>query len=97
MNMMQRYENVVARYTDDQGADIAIVEYISGFYFVTFNYLSSPVSGSNWNNLENAEQQILKLRKKAIKCNSICNRCINPDCKGTPESVWTGCVFRKVK
>jgi len=96
-DLINKYKTVVARYTDDQGTDIAIIEYINGFYFVTYNYLTSPVSGSDWNNFKRAENQILKLRKNAVRCNSICDKCVNPDCCGTSESVWTGCVYRKTR
>jgi len=31
--------------------------------------------------------------------NNMCNNCIclNVDCKGSQETVWTGCIFKKTE
>ena len=106
INLMERYENVVARYQDAAVTDTAIIEKLANGkgYSVTYNYMTSPCSGGIFEKLEEAEETILRLRKTAYKhvdnfkidkCNSMCNGCKNPECAGEVEKVWTGCVFRK--
>lgn len=105
-NLMERYQNVVARYQDAAVTDMAIIEKMANGrgYMVTYNYMTSPCNGGIFETFKDAEETIFRLRKTAYKhvdgfkigrCNSICDGCKNPGCSGTTEKVWTGCVYRK--
>ena len=58
INLMERYENVVARYQDAAVTDTVIIEKLENgkVYSVTYNYMTSPCSGGIFEKLEEAEE-----------------------------------------
>ena len=72
---------------------LAGVERVKTEYHVVFNPYSCPCSGGRFKSLEDAEEQIKRLRPAARKINTMCLNC-NSDCAGSFDMVYTGCIWK---
>lgn len=90
---------IVARFIQGTNSVGVIRKYKNGRgYGIVFNHLDCPCdTGALYKTFADAVGNMRRLRPGAKQCNSICNMCVNRNCGGTTNTVWTGCVYREVE
>ena len=51
--------------------------------------------GVYWDTLEEARENVQKLRSSSTRVNPICNNCKNTECVGEFNQVYTGCIYKE--
>jgi len=87
---------VVARYLTDTETVARIDKDGTGFFLMYGPEHNNPCQCGPFKTLSDAERGLSTKSPTARRTNSMCNYCINRECVGTANMVWSGCVYRKL-
>ena len=86
---------LIMRFVDGDRKNIVadLIRAQNGKFFIEYNPKTSPCTCGGFDSIRDAETVLRKHRPTAKKLNSMCINCTS-DCKGTTETVWSGCVWK---